>query len=281
MSALKLPRPIAVGLGIILILTAAYVYVYQADPFPAPWSDVYLNLGIIFPALLSAYLATLVWRSFQRQDGPRGVWLYFTLALWSWAVAEIAWFWLWLQSGGEVPTPSLADVFYLLALPLFTASFVLQYRLVYHPSRKQEWSWLGAAVAAILAASGVGTWLLRNLTQAEGLGWGGAFLEVFYVVFDLAMMVAALGLARAFGRGLWGRMWWGLLAFALSDGLYSYLVNSGIYIQSAGSGSLLNLATDCIYALAYMLMALACWSQLLLVWYGPGLVPPSDQPVAE
>lgn len=278
MSALKLPRPIALGLGAILILAAAYIYVYQATPFPVPWNDVYLNLGIILPAALSAFLAGRVWRSFQPQDGPRRLWGYFALALWAWTLAEIVWFGLWLWTGEDVPTPSLADVFYLLALPLFAAAFVLQYRLVYSSSRAQERRWLAAAGVGVLALSLIGAWLMQNSSPSGELSWGATFLDVFYVAFDLALMVAALRLARLFGRGMWGRVWWGMLAFTLSDGLYSYLVTSGIYTQTAADGSLLNLATDCLYAVAYMLMALACWSQLLLVRYGPGLVPPPAEP---
>jgi hypothetical protein len=271
-------HPILIGLALIVILALAYIFVYQTEPFPEPWPDIYLNLAIILPSILSAVLATLVWLSFQPQDGPRSVWKFFALGLWSWAVAETVWFGLWLIRG-DVPTPSLADVFYVLALPLFAASFLLQYRLIFHPTPSQERTWLLAVLAGVLLLSVLGTFMLRSSSQGEDLSLGAAFLEVFYVAFDLAMLGAAIGLARLFGRGMWGRAWWGMLAFVLSDSLYSYVVNSGMYAQAIENGNLLSLVTDCSYAIAYMLMALACWSQLLLVWYGPSLAPqPSPEP---
>jgi preprotein translocase subunit SecF len=90
------------------------------------------------------------------------------------------------------------------------------------------------------------------------------------------MMIAALGLGHTFGRGMWGRVWLGLLAFVISDALYSYVSFTGMYALSVESGNILSLVVDVIYALAYMLVALAAFNQYLLVRYGPSLRPRKD-----
>ncbi len=270
-SSAYLSRPIISGLFLILVLALIYIFVYQTSPFPEPWTDVYLNLCIVLPAVLAAFLASRIYRSFQPDDGPRRVWMWFAFGLWSWAIAEAVWLVIWLQLG-DVPTPSLSDLFWLAGLPCFTMAFILQYRLIFSTTRGQETRWLGLALLGVLVLSMAGTLLLRSSPTVE-MTWGQSFLEVFYAAADVAMVAAALGLAHLFGRGMWGRAWWGLLAFVLSDGLYSYIQIIGLYAQSAENGNLVSLTADCIYAVAYMLMALACWSQLLLVRYGPALVP--------
>jgi len=273
-SSTSFPRPIINGLLLILVLAVAYIFVYQQAPFPDPWTDIFLNLAIVLPAMLAAYLASRIYGSFQADEGPRRVWKWFALGLWNWAVAEAVWLVIWLQRG-EVPTPSLSEPFWLLGLPCFAMAFLLQYRLIFFTSREQEIRWLGLALALVLVLTIAGTQLLRSTPDVE-MTWWQTFLEVFYVAADAAMMAAALGLARLFGRGMWGRAWWGLLAFVLSDALYSYIQVTGLYAQSAESSNLLSLTADCVYAVAYMLMALACWSQLLLVRYGPSLVPQAE-----
>jgi hypothetical protein len=272
----QVPRPIRAALAGIFVLAVSYIYVYQAEPFPEPWTDVYLNMLIVLPSILAAGLAWGLVRLFRPEDsGPRWVWRWFALALSLWAVAEIAWFANWLITA-DVPTPSVADVFWVLALLPFGAAFIQQYKLIYHPPRQEWLRWLSVAVVGVaLLTLGGGRILLRS-THDAALTSGAAYLEVFYTAADIAMLIAGIILARIFGRGVWGRAWWGLLAFVLSDGMYSYFSFSGLYAQSIADGNYFTLIVDLIYALAYQLMALAIWSQYRLVRYGPSLIPQKE-----
>lgn len=54
------------------------------------------------------------------------------------------------------------------------------------------------AVAGMLGLSALGTVFLHQTAEGDASSWGQAYLEMFYPVDDLAMMVAALGLAYAF-----------------------------------------------------------------------------------
>jgi hypothetical protein len=266
-------HPISISMLAIAFLTVVYILVYQYEPFPDPWNDVYLNLASIIPAFIAAILATRVMRSFHPDDQPRRVWLYFALGLWSWAVAELCWFLTFLALG-DVPTPSLPDVFWLLALVPLTISFLLQYRLIYTTPWAKEARWLLWILGSVLVVSLVGAYILHHSVQGTDRTWGQSFLDIFYATTDLALALAGLGLARAFRGGLWGRAWLALLVMALSDALYSWATFSGTYAVSVETGNPFSLLVDLTYTLAYMLLALACYSQFLLVRYGPTLAPP-------
>jgi hypothetical protein len=261
-------HPVRAALGLVIIAMILFAAVYQIQPFPAPWNDIYINLSTVVPALLAAVLATLVWRSFKPDDGPRPVWLYFSLGIWLWALAEIVWMVNWLITG-DVPIPSLADLLWLVAYAPFAMAFLLQFRLIFHTGRRKELIVLGAIVVAVIICALSGTVILLNSQINSDAQWVEVFLEMIYTFSDLAMMFAALRLAHEFGRGLWGRAWISLLAFAISDVLYSYTVFTGLYAQAADAGNFLSLAVDSIYALSYMLLALGCYNQLLLVRLGP------------
>ena len=269
------PRPLWFGLALIVVIVAAYILVYQTAILPGIWSDIFLNAAIFLPAVAAAIFAYQVYHSFSHDDPPRRVWLYFSSGLIFWAIAEVVWFveWLYVE---EVPTPSWADVFWLLGFIPFALAFLFQYRLIYRTAWEVEARWLLGILVTIFIVTAAGTILLHQTAEGALMSWGQTYLEVFYAVGDAAMMVASIGLARLFGRGLWGRVWWGLLAFVISDALYSYVTLSGLYAFSLDEGNLLTLVVDSIYSLAYMLVALACWSQLRLVKYGPTLQPLSE-----
>ncbi|MEW5868891.1 MAG: hypothetical protein AB1894_06410 [Chloroflexota bacterium] len=275
MNKKSFPLPITLGILVIILATLAYIYVYQAAPFPEPWTDVYLNLGLILPAVLAATLSLLVWRSFDPQDTPRGVWLNFSLGWWCWALADLIWFILFMKDG-EVASTSLADVFWLLAYVPFAAAFTLQYRLIFQTDAQKERRRLILAVLAVLAGMLVSTLVFFQLNPQTEETFAETLLELFYVFGDLALMIAALRLSQLFGRGLWGRAWLGMLAFVISDGLYAWLEFSGMYAASIESGNLLTLLVDSLYGLAYWIVALACLVQLLLMRYGPALAPSKE-----
>lgn len=249
-----------------------YVLIYLFTPLPAPWSDIYLNLAIDIPALLAAVFATLVWRTFSTDDAPRPVWLYFALGLWSWTIAEFSWTIIWLVQG-DVPIPFIPDIFWILAYIFLSLSFMFQYRLVTRTGIRTELFWMAGAALAIVGATLITTGLIVRNASGTEIHWSNTFFDIFYVYGDLGITLAALGLARLFGRGLWGRMWIALIVMTLSDALYSIVELSGLYALSAESGNLLSLVIDTLYALAYLILAMACYGQYLLVRHGPSLSP--------
>jgi hypothetical protein len=251
-----------------LLVTALYVYLYQWQPLPAPWGDLALNTISFLSAALGAVLTILIWRHFGPDEPQRALWGHFAVGLSFWALAEGIWL-LYIAIQGEAPTVSIIDAFWVLAYGFFAAAFVLQFRLVFFSTPEQEQLWLAVAIGwAVLGTTGV-TYFLHQTNTDPNQSLLATVVQAFYPVADLSLAVAALKLGTTFGRGAWGRVWLGLLAFVVSDSLYAWLSFSGLYAYSIESGNPLSLVADTLYVDAYLILALSALNQLLLLRYGP------------
>ncbi len=263
-------------LALFVLFIGGYVFVYLYTPFPPPWSDIYLLVAFVLPVWLAAIFAAHVWLTFRKSDAPRPVWRNFSYGLWCWALAEMGWMVYWLVQKA-IPNPSILDFFWLLGFLFFGLSFLYQFRLVDPGSIWNQLSWMIGITLATVTLALLTTALVIRFGYSHEPHFIGAFLDIFYVYADLGITLAALRLARLFGRGLWGRTWIALLVMTLSDALYSFLVLSGIYAFSVESGNLLSMLSDLLYALSYLIMAIVCYAQYLLVRHGPSLTPhPQD-----
>ena len=267
----KRPNPLWFSIGVAVVITVIYIYAYQAETLPALWRNIYVNFAFPIVALLGAALATHIWLRFDPTDRPRAVWRNFALGLWMWAVAEIIWA-VYLQIHGKAPAASLADIPWAVAYVFFGAALLQQYRAIFHPATRRERRLVIAAVATIVILSVAGTAVLRWIIGVPE-GPLGTFLNVFYPLGDLVLAIVALRLARAFGGGLWARPWIALLVFAVADAMYTALLLSGLYAFSAESGNVLSLIADTAYLGAYIVLALACHAQLLLLRRPPVPAP--------
>lgn len=268
-------------LGVIgaVIATAGYFYFYQMQPLASPWNDAILNFGVSVAAGIGAAIATWIWRQFKPTDRPRAVWLHLALGLWTWTAGEAAWA-IYALAGSEPPVPSWADALWMAGYALFIAALLYQYRLVFHPTPTKERWIISGVVVAVLIISLFTTLVLRQLVSTEE-AWLATFINVFYPFGDLAVAVAALILVRAFGWGLWGRPWIALLVFTFADTLYAWLIITGLYAYLSDQGNPLSMVADIVYFDAYLIMALGCYSTLLLLRHGPHLrAPSSETPLA-
>ena len=250
-----------------VVITAAYVYLYQFDTTTSLWKSLYLSFIPAVVAALGAILATLIWRQFDPADRPRAVWRNLALSLWMWTIAEVIWA-VYLQVQETAPVVSLADIPWVVAYFFFSIALLQQYRLVFRPTSKQEQRFVVAAIVTIVILSMAGTAVLRRIIGTPE-GPLATFLNVFYPLSDLALAIVALTLARAFGGGRWARPWIALLAFTVADTLYTGLLLSGLYAFSVERGNVLSLIADTAYLDAYVVLALACHAQLLLLRRGP------------
>jgi hypothetical protein len=258
---------LAGGAITIAAFAAVYIWLYQYQPLVQPWNDIWLYAIFVLAAMLAAVAATSVVFQFKPSDKPRSVWLHFAAGLWCWSAAELIWM-IYALTVEEPASVSIADVAWSGAYVLFALAFMQQFRLILSPSKKQEARWLVGGLGAILLVTLILTTLLRQLGGESQQNWGETFLVVFYPVGDLAIGLMALRVSQLFGRGQWGRVWWGMIFFTFSDALYSWLDFSGIYALSVESGNSFSLITDVVYISAYLLIALACVSQITLMRYG-------------
>ncbi|MEW5870598.1 MAG: hypothetical protein AB1894_15100 [Chloroflexota bacterium] len=266
------------GLWLAALVVIVYDLFYLIEPLPEPWGENVTTWLTLLSSVAAAILGTLVFRQFQHDDPPRLTWTFFLLGLWTWASGEIVW--LAIQPiYDSLPDVNITDFFWTMAFVFFAMSVVIQYRQINtynfadpESSRRLKLVDLGVLALALGIASGV-TLVIYSLMLRGGYGedWEplGMFLAILYPVLDLGIGLAALNLSRLFGQGIWGRAWWGLIAFAISDGITSWYYLGGSQYLSETSDLILSLFTDTLYIGAYIIVALACLSHLLLFRRGP------------
>jgi hypothetical protein len=250
-----------------------YVALYLTAPFSEAFNDLLINGMIVLAAAGAALLLTLVWRKFEADDAPRLVWAYFACGVWTWTLGEMIWMY-YAYTRDVVPAISLADFFYTGAYCFFAAAFTRQYRLLFNTTFKKAAGWIAGISAAVILTSLLTGSLLFRAYPSLSTNWLETQLAVFYPFGDLVLAAAALYLAQLFGRGMWGRIWIGLLVLVVSDAIYAALFLTGMYSYSVENGNALSLFADTFYFSAYLLLLLTSLSQLLLLKYGP---PASSQ----
>ncbi|RPI33458.1 MAG: hypothetical protein EHM70_05935 [Chloroflexota bacterium] len=263
-------RIIPISILASLALVAMYVFVYQWQPFSTVMNDLIVNGLICLSALSGAVIVTRVWMEFDKGEPPKAIWGYFALALWSWTLGEVIWMiYAYIYVYGEIPPITPADFFWTIAFGFFAISFLHQFRLVFSPGRQAELRWLGISFAAVFIASLICTAIFYRTGSHSEQTWAETFIGVFYPFADLALALASWKVSRIFGRGLWGRAWLGLIVITVSDAIYSWLTFTGMYAYSVEQGNLLSLVSDTLYVAAYLILAMACLGQYLLLRYGP------------
>ena len=181
----------------------------------------------------------------------RAAWYLLGAASGSWAIGEGIWCWYQLARNVEVPFPSFADLFFLLAVPLMAAGVVLLAR---------ESGAVSGSVRVLLDGAIIaGSLLFISWATALGSAWhsGGEsefarIVGLAYPVGDvITATVAIAALARA--RGTYRRslvlLGAGVISLAVSDSMFAYLTQNGTY----GNGNWL----DTGWVAGFLLIGLA------------------------
>jgi hypothetical protein len=250
-----------------------YVLVYQFEPFSAPffgspdltWNDFFTNFLTILAAGVAAFAATIVWKQYSPGETGSVIWFFLAAGLWLWTLGEFLWAVLNLTVV-EVPSVSIADIPWLVGYLCFSISLERQYAVIFKPAVRTRrlavyGVWTGMLVlSALLGAAG------------SGFRWqAGTFslmLQTFYAVADLTVAILAFLLVFTFRGGAMLRPWLGLFLFALSDGLYAWLYESGAYAFTAEAGNLPSLIADTLYVAAYLVLAFGLLTHYLLLTVG-------------
>lgn len=239
-------RVAASACGVVAVVLAVAL---GSDLFDTPVREVISDVALI---LLAAFVAVAAGRAARRTGpGPQRLpWVLLAAAGVSWTAGEAAWF----QNrylADEIADPSMADVFYLLAL-------------------------LPAAVSLMaLSRVGAGTQRVRNVLSAIVIGGSVLFVSqalalsiivpaageseplarvvyIAYPVADIVLTSLALismvqtGVRRGPGLSLFA---FGMLAYAVSDTWYAYLGAAGDFEPGT--------VWDMGWAVGYLLMGLA------------------------
>ncbi|HEY1508209.1 MAG TPA: HD domain-containing phosphohydrolase [Solirubrobacteraceae bacterium] len=178
--------------------------------------------------IISGSVSCLTRAALVRRE--RVPWLIFGVGLAFNATGEV-YYSLAFGDSGNVPIPSLADLFYLLYYPCAYVAMVLLVR-----ARVQRFSasrWLDGAIAATTSAAVIASVAFEPIASAAKQGSAAAIATNFaYPVGDLILFSIVIG---AFGLANWrpGRGWLllgiGLAASAIADTSYLYTTAHDTY----------------------------------------------------
>ncbi|HMB21328.1 MAG: hypothetical protein ACM33V_01540 [Chloroflexota bacterium] len=249
----------------VLVYLAIYTAVYIWAPFSEDWNNIVTNLFLVVASSFAAMIATLVWDHFERGEVARGVWFYFAIGLWLWAVAEQIWGFLNIAQG-EVPE-GVSDIFWVAAYIFFAAALLRQYSILVQPNKQELWKRILLGILLLFVLY-IPLFYVLSSTEADSQDWFGPIVNSFYPVADLLLGGIAIWLVRHFRGGAFSRPWLGLLAFCITDLLYAWIEISGNYAWSVNANDLLTALFDIAYLGAYLILGLGLLSQWVFLKYG-------------
>ncbi len=179
----------------------------------------------------------------------QAAWLLFAGAALAWGLGQGVWTWYEVVGGHDAPFPSLADVGFLLAVPLLLAGVVV-YPARLLPLGRARMVIDASLIASAALFSAYGTFLADVYEQGDGSGLEQT-IALAYPVGDLVIVSAAIALlARRIDgwRGAIGLVILGTLALAVADFSFAYLISRGDYTDGA---------TDAGWAIGFLLIAYA------------------------
>lgn len=257
-------RLLGVAKAASLLFLALYVIIYWLEPFSDILNVLFTDSFLVVASASTAFIATLIWKRYERSDLPRRIWIYFAIGLWFWATAELIWGYLNIMHG-EV-YEGISDLFWISGYFFFGHALFAQYRILAHPSRREIWQLaFFVALALVLLYSFVYGVLTAGIGKPVNLGTA---INSFYPAADLLLALVAFWLARHFMGGAFARPWLGLLAFSFADFLYAWVELSGLYSWSVDQANLLSTVTDVAYLAAYLILGLSILSQWAFLKYG-------------
>ncbi len=208
------------------------------------------DVGEAVAALIAA--GSCGYAAFRNEGRVRVAWAFFAISAFSWGFGELIWSWNEVVRGEALPFPSIADAFYLLAVPLAIGGVFAFTSAPTRLATRGETVLSGAIVALSLLfvawVFGLGKVYESSASSPESL-----LISLAYPVGDIVtatVLVIALRRAR---RGAIGRMLillGGLACIALADSAFTYLTANGTYGEA---GSVL----DAGWVVGYLLIALA------------------------
>jgi hypothetical protein len=267
---------IAIVLSVIILTVLTWVYHYEplSEVFSPQWNLLAIDFLILIPALAAAILGIILTCHFKPGEQPFLIWLIFTLGWWAWVAGEVSGIIhdIWLY---DVPYPELTiiDLFWTLGYLCFILSLFLQYRLIYGRGKKIGIVYYIAIIGiTLLLTLGFTQWALKA-GLGEDISWFALYLAIFYPVCDVVAGIAALWLSFLFGRGLWGRPWWGLIAFAIADSINIFTWIGGDRLLSEKAYITLDLIASIAYTAGYIIVAIGFLLNHLIIQYGPSSLP--------
>jgi diguanylate cyclase len=249
------------ALGLACGASLAFLVFLLARPVGDGSVKLTANLAQLLAPTLAA--ASCAWAAAARSGRNRRAWALLAGSAGSWAVGQATWVWYEHLARRELPFPSLADVGYLLAIPLAAAAMLA------FPGRAERAALQARSLldGAVIASSLLYTsWALvlgpvfragqgSVLEQAIALAYPAGDVVLVTIVFVVVARIRVGG-APVLLLGA------GLLSLAVADTGFAYLTQEGVY----RTGS----PTDVGWFAGYLLVAAAAWrpGAVGITWVG-------------
>jgi hypothetical protein len=216
------------ALGLAVGASLAFLAFLLARPVSDASVQLTANLAQLLAPLLAA--ASCAWAAASGSGRNRRAWALLAGSAGSWAVGQAIWVWYEHVARRELPFPSLADVGYLLAIPLAAAAMLA------FPGRAERAALQlrslldGAVIAASLLYSSWAT-VLGPVFRAGQAGVLEQAIALAYPLGDVVLVTVVFVVVARIRVGgapvlLLGA---GLVSLAVADTGFAYLTQEGAY----------------------------------------------------
>jgi len=202
-------------------------------------SAVYILVGVI-----------VCWRAVRTSQDRRS-WMFFAFGISVYGLGNVLWA-AWIEHLPNPPIPSICDGMWLTLYPTCYIGILGLARL-----REQRFSariWLDGTIAALGVAAIGAAIVLRPVLASVSGDTAAVITEMAYPICDLLLAALIVGVLALRGwrlDRLWAMLGSGFLALAVADCMYA--------LQVAGGASAPSTATNLVYDIGVMLLALAAW----------------------
>lgn len=217
----------------LIALVVATLAVYLAGPDESVLSVVGNGSQTLAGLLAAAFLFRAA-AAFSRDDAVRPFWIWLAVGFLLNALGFGAYAWYEIVLGVEVPTPSVADLLWLLAYPaLIYGSIALLRRYMNAGLGLQVNRLTGVAVAVVVILA---VYFLIVPIIGSDAGLLEKAVVLAYPLLDLVMFAASVSIAlmmRQFGSGKVGAPWTfialGMMTVTVADMVFTYLSMQDLY----------------------------------------------------
>ncbi|MBK9778810.1 MAG: hypothetical protein IPP55_01970 [Anaerolineales bacterium] len=252
-----------------LSLMVREYYLPSPDENESGTGTLIINYISLVSAIGAAVIASMVAGQFSKGESPHRIWVLFSVGLWLWVAGEVSVMdYSFFPADNISPDFEMVDVFWLLGYLFLGLSLFLQLLAAYGVKHRRRiyLFYVGMVAFAVLVAAGL-TILIRN-QNPEGDSWLFLFVTLLYPVLDVFEGGTALWLSFLFARGQWSRPWWGLILFAITDGIDAFYWSGGYNLVPVSFQNILDFVSLITYPSSYMIAGLALLSNFFILRYG-------------
>ncbi|RPJ02647.1 MAG: hypothetical protein EHM39_01380 [Chloroflexi bacterium] len=218
--------------------------------------NVDLIHSLVVPPLIVGIvvLTFILRRQMATGSANHALWTGMAIGAAFWAIAE-CWWMVSVIGGAELPWPSGADFYWLLAyLPMVAALWIRIRSLPRNPDRR--WQTAMWALSLLIVVLVVGLIVLPIVQSYDPAYLLGSVLNILYPLCDLVLLLLTLWILSAYQEGKYGRAWvWisgGFMLIAVSDLFFAYSSTVGIYYPDGRANLMSVLLVDVPYTLGYL-----------------------------